>query len=59
VKHYLARRDDGQLAATACGQRERKHMPVTQDWDAVDCQRCWYYHAMNIVSKAWLDGKQL
>lgn len=49
--HYLLHKPDGsEHASTQCGQRERPDMGTTQDWDAVDCHRCWYYRSLEIMT---------
>ena len=43
-RHYLWPKAEGSMhASTQCGQRERENMDITQNWDFVDCHRCWYY----------------
>lgn len=49
--HYLLPKDEGaQYASTQCGQREREGLYVTKDWDLVDCNRCWYYRSLRILT---------
>jgi hypothetical protein len=50
-RHYLLPKAEGSMhASTQCGQRERENMDITQNWDFVDCHRCWYYRSLEIVS---------
>ena len=49
-RHYLLPKlEHAKHASTACGQRERKDMAWSRIWDFVDCHRCWYYMAEQIV----------
>jgi hypothetical protein len=57
MTHHLLPKDDGAThASTSCGQRERADMGTTQDWDLVDCHRCWYYRSLAIASAEGLTG---
>ena len=50
-RHYLLPKAEGSMhASTQCGQRERENMDIAQNWDFVDCHRCWYYRSLEIVT---------
>ena len=52
--HYLLpRAKDATHASTRCGQRQREDMATTQNWDLVDCNRCWYYQSLEIVEASY------
>ena len=52
--HYLLpRAEDATHASAQCGQRQREDMATTQNWDLVDCHRCWYYQSLEIIEASY------